>query len=361
LIKKYYDIVIVGAGPAGCTAALYAHKYNLSCLVIDKASFPRDKICGDAFMPVCETILNELNLSFNDIHSSDYCLVTKVNFYSEEEKLEVPTSVFNCKRSVFDNYLYTKTNKAVLVLQNAKPISLIKTNLEISGLFFEWQNEVYEVNCKYVVGADGASSKIRRLADFPKMNDYAIACRSYLPIHKELPMFSIKYLKDVTPGYFWIFKVNKDEVNVGTILFDRHDENLKIRHKQYVMRFLEVDIQDKQINFWQLPFTKTASSISRDGCFLIGDAAGLIDPLIGHGIDTAMISAKVCIESIATGNTKSNVSMKYQEEITRKILDVGNINRCIKDKLTMFQSNSNQLLLDEYLTHLNKGHLNYNI
>ena len=57
-----YDAVIVGAGPSGCTAALYAYRYGLKTLLLDKAVFPRDKVCGDALSGKSVRILNELGL-----------------------------------------------------------------------------------------------------------------------------------------------------------------------------------------------------------------------------------------------------------------------------------------------------------
>ena len=58
-----YDLIIVGAGPAGTTAALYAERSNLNCIVVDKATFPRDKICGDALSGKSVRIFDELNLT----------------------------------------------------------------------------------------------------------------------------------------------------------------------------------------------------------------------------------------------------------------------------------------------------------
>ena len=58
-----YDLIIVGAGPAGTTAALYAERNNLNCIVVDKATFPRDKICGDALSGKSVRIFDELNLT----------------------------------------------------------------------------------------------------------------------------------------------------------------------------------------------------------------------------------------------------------------------------------------------------------
>lgn len=362
MIKSNYDIIIVGAGPAGATAALYAKKHNLNCLVIEKSSFPKDKICGDAFMPVCETILNELDLSLNFIDKKDICFVDAVNFFSNNEKFQVPALVYNCKRVIFDNFIFEKANSQVQILQNATILSLLKKDNEVTGLSVEWNNEIYKITSKYIIGADGATSKVRRLIGVAKMSDCAIACRSYLSYNNTLPLFSIKYLTEITPGYFWMFRVSDSEVNVGTILFnENHKSTLIETHKKYVLNFLNTQLESKEIYSWQLPFTNNTNELCLPGCLLIGDAAGLIDPLIGHGIDTAMISAKFAIESIVEGKTTNNVCELYRRKIEEKILSVGSRNRVLKYKLQELQNTSDSLLLDKYLNHLNNGYLSYGV
>lgn len=362
MINNSYDIIIVGAGPAGCAAALYAEKSNLNCLVIEKTSFPKDKICGDAFMPVCETILNELDLSFNDIKKNDICFVDKVNFYSNQKQIHVPTLVYNCKRAVFDNYIFDKANSKVQILQNSNVVSLLKQEKDVIGLIVEWNGLVYQINSKYIIGADGATSKVKRLIGIPKINDCAIACRSYLPYNKSLPFFSIKYLPEITPGYFWIFRVSDNEINVGTILFKENSKSDLIEiHKKCVLNFLNIKLETNKIDSWQLPFTDNTDGLCIGGCLLIGDAAGLIDPLIGHGIDTALISAKLSIEAIVAGKTAGEVCEIYKNTIETKILNVGNRNRFLKNNLQDYQNNSDDLFLDKYINHIKKGYLDYQL
>ncbi|MBH10117.1 MAG: hypothetical protein CMG74_07170 [Candidatus Marinimicrobia bacterium] len=95
-----YDILIVGAGPAGSTAALYAHKYNLKTLLIDKANFPRDKVCGDALSGKTVRMLKELDL-LEQVENLDGAIINRITFGSPNNK-------------IFDVYLRgTKNNQQI--------------------------------------------------------------------------------------------------------------------------------------------------------------------------------------------------------------------------------------------------------
>ena len=74
-----YDVIIVGAGPAGATAALYAERNNLNCIVLDKAIFPRDKICGDALSGKSVRIMEELDLT-SGVEKLDGSEINRITF-----------------------------------------------------------------------------------------------------------------------------------------------------------------------------------------------------------------------------------------------------------------------------------------
>ena len=80
-----YDVIIVGAGPAGTTAALYAHRLGLKCILLDKTEFPRDKICGDALSGKTVRILRELNL-LDEIGNLDGSEINRITFGSPKKQ-----------------------------------------------------------------------------------------------------------------------------------------------------------------------------------------------------------------------------------------------------------------------------------
>ncbi|NJP08693.1 MAG: FAD-binding protein [Leptolyngbyaceae cyanobacterium RU_5_1] len=100
-----YDLIIVGGGPAGSTMALSAHKHGLKVLLLDKEQFPRDKICGDALLVDCMTILQEFQLTDKLSQEPHACTGTHIQIFTEHEHLRVPChSHVVSKRKIFDNY-----------------------------------------------------------------------------------------------------------------------------------------------------------------------------------------------------------------------------------------------------------------
>ena len=105
-----YDAIIVGGGPAGSSAALYAKQYGLKTIVLEKAVFPRDKICGDALSGKCIRIMRELDL-LKEIENLDGADINRITFGSPSYKqFDLDLKKSNKKgyvipRLIFDNYL----------------------------------------------------------------------------------------------------------------------------------------------------------------------------------------------------------------------------------------------------------------
>ena len=115
-----YDAIIVGAGPAGSSAAIYCNKLGLNTLLLDKSIFPRDKICGDALSGKSVKILEELDL-LKDLDKLDGAIINRIIFGNpnhSECELHLNKSLnkrhishgFVIPRKIFDNYLFNKAS-----------------------------------------------------------------------------------------------------------------------------------------------------------------------------------------------------------------------------------------------------------
>ena len=139
-----YDVIIVGAGPAGATAALYAERNNLRCIVLDKAIFPRDKICGDALSGKSVRIMEELDLT-SGVERLDGSEINRITFggpnhrhfdvhLKGNKKNNFITKGYVVPRKTFDYFLFKKAKNVTEILEGFKVKDLIYDNDKIAGI-----------------------------------------------------------------------------------------------------------------------------------------------------------------------------------------------------------------------------------
>ena len=124
-----YDVIIVGAGPAGTSAALYAHRLGLNCILLDKAVFPRDKICGDALSGKSVRIMRELDI-LDELDNLDGSEINRITFGSPKNiQFDV-----NLKGTQNNNY----TNPQLLITQNknVRCCMIVTTDILFSNYSF---------------------------------------------------------------------------------------------------------------------------------------------------------------------------------------------------------------------------------
>lgn len=301
-----YDLIIVGGGPAGTTLALFAHRAGLKTLLLDKARFPRDKICGDAIVLPGIKILEELELT-EALHQEPHSYSVNFHCFTESEHLQAPGShCLMVKRLYFDHVLFTAAKAVVDTCEGAEVEQLLQQEGQVYGVRGRLQNqEEFEFTAKVVVGADGCGSVVAKKARVFKFEPqhYGVATRAYyrhlpLPYGKSVEFY---YFQECLPGYLWIFPVDQETVNVGVGVEPSPNQALPKLHQQLLespllkSRFAEAELIG-QIQAWSLPLASKQRKIHGNGFILIGDAAGLIDPFWGDGIDKAMLSAKVAAQ-----------------------------------------------------------------
>lgn len=319
-------ICIVGAGPAGATAALFLAQKGIPCTLIDKSSFPRDKVCGDACSGKVSWVLRKLNLdtSFAFENKEIHLPSWGVKFFgSQNNELKVPFKInynaqkdtapgFISKRIDFDNQLIEWVRNEPLIewIENC---SLNKfTRLEDS-IILENTKTLFKMKADVVLAADGAYSNIaKQLMGFNiPDNKNSLGLRAYFEGVQDLDnegFIELHFLKELLPGYFWIFPLANGQANVGLgIRTDiQKDRRINLKevfdeiihnHPVLSLRFKNAKLIN-EVKLHGLPLGGHAQ-ISDNQLLLLGDAAALIDPFTGEGIGNAMISGMYAADVIA--------------------------------------------------------------
>ena len=224
-----FDVIIVGAGPAGTTAALYAHRLGLNCILLDKAVFPRDKICGDALSGKSVRIMRELNL-LDEVEKLGGSEINRITFGSPSNKQfdihlqgtknkATITKGFVIPREIFDNYMFEKADAVTESRQGFSVKDLIIENDCVMGIIGKTQNGVEEeIRAPIVMGCDGCNSIVARKLGLYEMDmeNTSVAVRCYYEGVKGLTdQIELHYVKEVNPGYFWLFPAGEGRANIG--------------------------------------------------------------------------------------------------------------------------------------------------
>jgi len=332
-----YDAIIVGAGPAGSSAAIYCNKLGLNTLLLDKSIFPRDKICGDALSGKSVKILEELDL-LQDLDKLDGAIVNRIIFGNpnhSECELHLNKSLnkrhishgFVIPRKIFDNYLFKKASDVSNVVNGFKVEDLIYDKSQVVGVKGKSNKGVQK---KYfgniVLGADGPYSIVSTKTGLynSDMNYTAVGLRCYYENVEDLTdQIELHYVNETIPGYFWIFPAGNKKANIGVGLLKSRAKKKKynlqqimnqvINSKNFKHRFKNSNALEKPKG-WNLPFGNTKRENHGNGFLLLGDAAGLVDPFTGEGIGNAMESGKIAADIVLKAKKLNNFSNQILSE-----------------------------------------------
>lgn len=320
------EVLIAGAGPAGAATSLFLSKQKIHHIILDKAVFPRDKICGDALSGKVVHVLNKLDPSFVSQLSTgkEFLGSYGVRFVAPNNRaLEVPFSTnlaalkhppgFISRRLDFDDFLFQKLNpEYATILENTSILDLEYSTSGVNVLL-DNHGEKLQVESKIVVGAEGDRSVVaKRLAGHKKENKhYCAGLRGYYTgvtgMHPE-NFIELHFLKDFLPGYLWIFPMPGGIANVGVGMLSGSVAKKNINLKTELQKALQSNPELKsrfqnarpisELKGWGLPLGSRKRKLSGDNFLLVGDAASLIDPFTGEGIGNALTSGMVAAEQI---------------------------------------------------------------
>jgi len=346
-------VLIVGAGPAGVATSLFLSAVSIPHYIIDKASFPRDKVCGDGFTGHSLEVLAQIDPSWIEeiaTLSNIFHPAHGLTFSAPNSKmLTIPfhgagpdgqwATCFTATRLKFDDYLFRKIDeKYATILQECSITSIKKSSFGQEVVLNHKGTEI-QIATKIVVGADGDKSIVRKIlqGNNEPSKAHSVALRGYYSGVAGIVQqrnLELHFLPELSPGYLWIFAMPNSIANVGIGMLssDVRKRNINLREVMLkalasnhllAPRFKNAKLEGK-ISGWGIPMCMKQAPISGDGFLLAGDAAQLVDPFSGEGIGNALYSGMVAARAIKTALAKGNttaahLAVLYDKPVYKKL------------------------------------------
>ncbi len=342
-------VTIIGAGPAGYFAALFLEKLGISTLLLDKETFPRNKICGDGISGWVVDVLEMLDTDLlKRLHQQDFILPSygmrfsspsgiqlDIPFLQKRKIAEIPPGYIAPRRE-FDDFFIQE-------LRNAKHVQ-IKEGIEIVEIKID-EDRVEVVSSdgqhfqsEVVIIASGAKSPFLKDFSTYEWDDkhLMLGLRAYYKGIKDLHpknYIELHFIKELNPGYLWIFPEAKGIANVGIGLSSEKVKKERINLKKVLInaiannpilkeRFAEAEVVSP-FSAHPLPLYYKYQPISGNRFLLAGDSAGLIDTFTGEGIGHAalmgMYAAKTINEVLQKDSYTAESLHIYDEKLYKKI------------------------------------------
>ena len=313
-----YDVIVVGAGPAGSTTARECARQGLSVLLLDRSEFPRDKPCGGGVTiraadllsfdlePVIERIIFGIHLSSNRSNGFTRSTTKPLTYLTQRRWL--------------DTHLAERAVEAGVTMRQRAMVQSVETCP--SRVLVRTKDETFEGDT--LVAADGANGPTARLAGVDVGLRYSIALEGNVTPSGAFPSRWEQVLGlDVggpPGGYGWIFPKG-DHLNIGLGGWKHVGPGLRTSLDDLVASY-GFDAADLWgLRGYRLPVRGHGSPLSRGNLVLVGDAAGLIDPMTGEGIYAAIWSGRAAARHLAdyVGGVAPDLT-GYEREVERELV-----------------------------------------
>lgn len=301
-----WDVVIVGAGPAGATAAIYLARNGHKVLLLDKESFPRDKVCGDGLIPDSLRCIDRMGL-LSEVKKRGR-IISDLTYYSPSRvRIDVKSEMITIKRFYLDNIIVQEAIKSGAVLFQSDVANIEQNDDFVLISTIESRDTIKTKICILATGAHITLGKKIGIIGDSRPN--AVAVRCYVRSPLELNSLVFSYDKEIIPGYGWIFPLPNGEFNIGCgVLRDQVITGNLNLHRVFD-RFVSTFPLAKELITRSTEKTKLVGaplrcgfvgmSVPRVGRVIsIGESISTTFPFSGEGIGKAMESAEMATGTI---------------------------------------------------------------
>jgi geranylgeranyl reductase family protein len=308
-----FDVVIVGAGPAGASAALAARRQGASVLVLDRAAFPRDKACGDGIAPHALDVLRALGVTGIEAGYAPVPALHLVGPSGASVVRPLARPDYTSPREVFDARIVDAAVAAGAVLsqRTVRSVQERPGSVVVDG----------EICGRVLIGADGAYSLVRRALGETANPDgaMALAIRGYAPAVGPVEQTIVTAPATQWPAYAWNFPIGDGRANIGYGEVLRGTPLTRERLLDRMASLLpDVDTASAtSLRAHHLPLSTHRPAPGRGRMLLAGDAYSLINPFTGEGIFYAVLSGSLAGAAAAVG--EADVARRYADALRRRL------------------------------------------
>jgi len=332
-LKQSYDVIVVGAGPAGATLAYELTKKGIGVLLLEKEQLPRYKCCAGGVTAKAAKLLNfDISEVAEDvIYEVDFSFNLGRPYLGQHNQ----PLIYTVMRDAFDHFLVRKAQQLGAALIDGQKV----TGVRIKAEWVEVSTADSIFRARLVVGADGAYSVVARELGMKRNIEYNMGLESELVVpEEELAKWKSRAQMDlgcIRGGYAWVFpKRNHISIGVGYLISKARNLN----HHQKFLNSLDIGSYTiARSGSHLMPTCTRGSLVLRDKALLLGDAAGLVDSLTGEGIYNAIQSAQLAAPVVEDFLLRSKVGLQdYQQAVEEKIMSELRIARVLSKILFRF-------------------------